>query len=149
MSPINPLNPWLLLGALGVAAMIAISSGYEGYHLSSLYWQHRVDAIYQQARLVADAEQEKAHEAAISYEKGHATARVVYQTVHDQSIQVIHDNITYYTGECLDVDGLRNANAALAGPSAAGRSPNTTMPGPDTATGRSTSDSVAQVRGGQ
>lgn len=149
MSPISLLNPYFLLAALGATLLVAGASGYEGYHLAGLKWQHRLDSLYKQAQLVADAEAEKAHEAAVAYEAGHAKARVVYQTIHDNSIQVIHDNITYYSGECLNADGLRNVNAALAGPRAAGRQPNTTMPRPSTAEGWSASDSVAEVGGDQ
>lgn len=135
MSPISLLNPWVLLGALGAALLIAGGSAYEGYSIASLRGQHRIDALYQQAQAVSDEEQKRAFEASKSFELGKAKGHIVYQTIRDHTEQVIHDNVIFYSGECLDADGLRSVNAAFAGKKADTTEPTAAVPATQPADG--------------
>lgn len=128
------LSPWLILGAL-VAMIAAGASGYWKGHADA-----KADCIIQVDKLKADAAEAaqkqrqaeliQASNASTGFQNDTAKARIVYQTIHDQ----IHDIVErpVYRNVCLDDDGLRLANAALAGvPTAPNPSgPNPTMPAP-------------------
>jgi hypothetical protein len=147
----NPLflNPWFIIVAGGLLLASAGGGWYEGSSIATLRGEHRIEALQQQARLVADAEQEKAGEASTAYELGHSTARVFYKHIVQEVDNVIEGSTTVYSRECFDDDGLLLANAALAGPEAPPGEPVGGMPPPNAPSRRSSENGITQADGSQ
>lgn len=131
----NPfLNPWAILGA-GVIAISLFGGGYwKGHHDAAADGEVKIQALQLAAAEAAQKQRQaeliQASNASTGFQNDTAKARIVYQTIHDQ----IHDIVErpVYRNVCLDDDGLRLANAALAGvptsPNPGG--PNPAMPAP-------------------
>jgi hypothetical protein len=86
------------------------------------------------ARLQREAEMGKANLAATDLEKGNAKARVVYRTITREVDKIVERPV--YRNVCLDDDGLRRANAALAEAGAAAAEPDSRVPQPLPIVGR-------------
>lgn len=115
----NPLflNPWAILGA-GVLAVSLFVGGYlKGHHDAKADGEVQIQALQLEAAESAQKQRQaeliQASNASTGFQNDTAKARIVYKTIHDQ----IHDILErpVYRNVCLDDDGLRLANAALAG----------------------------------
>lgn len=76
-------------------------------------------------------EEEKIGDASTKKEAGDANAKIVYRTITRTVDKYIDRPI--YRNECLDDDGLRDANRALGGPGGAAAGTDKPMPGPGAA----------------
>lgn len=109
-------NPWLILGALAAASFIAVSGWIGGAHHEAEQDQLRRDAELQAAheRYVADDKRLQAVAGDLE------AARAARKASHDQNVRIVERLVDrpVYRADCLDDDGLRLANAALAGSAA-------------------------------
>lgn len=129
----------------GFGLIIYLIAGAIVATLGGLYWKITSDAHAQgyarakaeceeAARIQREAEIGKANMAATEKEKGDAKAKVVYRTI-TQTVDKYIDR-PVYRNVCLDADGLRDANAALAGTSPVTAKPDSRVPQPLPAVGR-------------
>lgn len=79
-------------------------------------------------RLQREAEAKKSAEAATKLETGNVKAKVVYREITKTVDKYIDRPV--YRNVCFDADGLRDANAALRGPSAPAAKPDKPLPKP-------------------
>ncbi len=115
------LSPILLGGtalafliSLGATGVIAHNKGYDA---AANEYQIKIDKLQTDARdevqKVRDAMTAQANEAVNSLENQNAKARVLYRTVTQMVDRVVDRPV--YRNTCLDDDGLRLVNFALAG----------------------------------
>lgn len=119
------LQLWALRGAVMILGGLVIL--LYGFHLGRVTCEnaHAGAALKQQQKEIkqigtaaADLGQKKEH------------ADVVYRTITEKVDRYIDRPV--YRSTCLDADGLRDANAALAGPHATGPKPDPAVPGSHT-----------------
>lgn len=123
-----------LVGAL-IAVFASLGSYFYGRHDGStgerLKWE-------QAAAEQKDKEEQKSDKAAKDREKDRENTKVVYRTI-TQNVDKIVDR-PVYRNICLDDDGLRLANAALAGALSTAREPDRRLRAPDSVNGRKLGD---------
>lgn len=107
------LNPWTILGVLLASLGLAVGGFLEGRKFE--------EGIAARANLVAEQAFQQAYEAqagrynvaAAKLEEAKAKRRVVERTITKEVDRVVEKPV--YRNVCLDADGLRVANDALAG----------------------------------
>jgi hypothetical protein len=104
----NPLTSLLIAGLVGMA----VGAGSAGKVVSNHYRaeaaaQKKADAKAYQARTV------EFNQVSAELEQARNDRKIVYRTI-TRNVQTYIDRPVYQR-ECLDDDGLRDANAALAG----------------------------------
>jgi hypothetical protein len=127
-------NPYVLLGALAGAILIATASFGAGWKASSNSWKADMLAAEQAHadQLRAEIDRSNIIAAALESEKG--KSRVVYKTITKRVDKIIDRPV--YLNQCFDADGLRLANSAIAGQAPdPGESPST-LPKPTPLRGR-------------
>lgn len=93
-----------------------------------------VAAIYAEAEAQKDAEAEKARQTSARLEKQNASARIIYRDIVHEVEKIVDRPV--YRNVCLDDDGVRLANAALAGQAAAPAEPDSAVSDPQSTDGR-------------
>lgn len=107
--------PYRILGAV-VLAIALLGAGYwKGHHDGTAAGQIKIDAVVADAQAAKDAEATQANTAATKLETGNAQARIIYKTITQTVDRIVERPV--YSGACLDDDGLRAVNEALAGES--------------------------------
>lgn len=104
---------YTLLGGLLVAAGLAIGAFFYGVHVTNDHWkaQELVQAQAAQAQILAEVKKANDAEAALIAERG--KEKIVYRDVVKTVDRIVTRRL--YRNVCLDADGLRAANSALAG----------------------------------
>lgn len=115
---------WTYVATAIVAAVMAFSSAWKVQD-----WRH--DAQEKQ-RLEAEQETQRmrarsADKASEGHEQFKETERVVYQTITETVDRIVDRPV--YRNVCLDADGLRQLNAAIAGRQPAASEPAPAVPG--------------------
>ena len=121
------LNPWVLLGLLSAAASLFGYGCYVGKRWS--------DGAHARAELVAERAWHQAYVAKEAKYQGaeqelfdaRGRRRIVTRTITQEVNRVVEKPI--YRNVCLDADGLRLANDALAGRAPDPAKPHATVPG--------------------
>lgn len=123
------LNPILIYGLLALAIVGVLSSiAWKIYSAGQTSKQVEWDkAAAEQAK----RETAQSTRAATQLEAKNAEAKVVYKTL-TRTVDKYIDRPVYRV-ECFDADGLRDANAALIGQTAAPSKPDYSLPRPDPA----------------
>lgn len=112
--------------SIGLFLVTALGS----WHISARYheaaWAHEKAGMLASSETLGKNEAKKANVASDTAEKVNAKDRVVYKTI-TQSVDKIVDR-PIYRNICLDADGLREANSALARTLPDTGKPNAAMP---------------------
>ncbi len=111
----------LALAVLGVISGIGYKVYQAGRDAERLEWEAKADQQRQNEEL-------RIASAAAAYEVQRGKAKPIYRTI-TQTVDRLVDR-PVYRNVCFDDDGLRCANAAIRGESAAGCSPDGPVPGP-------------------
>jgi hypothetical protein len=90
-----------------------------------------IAAMAEASQAAKDAEADRAHGAARELEGENADANIIYREITVEVDRIVDRPV--YRDRCLDDDGLRAANRALAGPRAAAAEPHRPLPRPDAA----------------
>jgi hypothetical protein len=124
MSWILKLLPWLgriapwfaSYGKLIAVGTVLVAAFYGGYKVADWRWQ--ATELAKSEALREDYEEKSRLSARIGteLEEKREKTRVVYRTVREVRTQYIDRPV--YSAVCIDDDGLRNLNAALAGAAA-------------------------------
>lgn len=134
-----------LYGVMLIIVALAMGAAYfKGHHAGAESVQVKWDKAIADQR---EREQQQAAFATTKLEAGNVQAKVVYRTITQTVDKVVEKPV--YRSMCLDDDGLRVANQALAGSLAAPRQPDKPMPRSPAAPGRNSGLSVAEIGGGQ
>lgn len=128
------LTPWILLGALGFGIALGGAGYWKGHADGTDNGNLKIAALQAQAAESAQKQRQaeliQSSNASTGFQNDTAKARIIYRTIHDQVTNIVDRPI--YRDVCLDDDGVRLADAALAGiltaPNPSG--PNTAMPRP-------------------
>lgn len=140
------MNPWLILGVV-LAVLAAAGAGYgKGRVDGTAACEQRIAEMVKDSQERKDKEAVKANTASGGLEKDNAKTRTVYKTITQTVDKIVERPV--YRNVCLDDDGLRSANAALAGALTPAGEPDSTLPKPDPAGGRRGGDGAAQTGGG-
>jgi hypothetical protein len=121
---------WLLVGGavlalLGAAIYMVYDAGYDA-------GTAEVRAEWFDANQAQRAKETKqGNTASTKLEQGNAEARIVYRTITQEVDRIVDRPV--YVNACFDDDGLRHANAALAGALTPARKPDGAVPEPDAA----------------
>lgn len=126
-----------------VAALLFAGGTASGVKLTSDHY--KAAELAEQKAVVAQIEAEVVRQVAASaqLEEKKDAQQVVYRTLTRTVDRIVEKPV--YRNVCLDDDGLRAANAALAAAGAAG-GPHPAVPGPDAARGRDRGGGAAQAR---
>lgn len=130
------LTPWILLGALGFGIALGGAGYWKGHADGTDNGNLKIAALQAAASEAAQkqhqAELIQASNASTGFQNDTAKAKTVFREIHDSIATLTSSNPIYRDGVCFDDDGLRLANAALAGiPTAPNPSgPNAVMPHP-------------------
>lgn len=123
----NLLKPYLY----GIAAMfilgLIIGAYGKGRSDANAVCAATVAALHAEAQAQKDAEAEKYRKLSARLEKDNARTRIVYQEI-TREVEKIVDRPIYRDGVCLDDDGVRLANAALAGKAVYPAEPDSAVP---------------------
>lgn len=127
-----------------VAAFLFASGAASGVKLTSDHY--KAAELDQQKQYAADLEaaMKRQVDASQHLEEQKDEQRIVYQTITKTVDRIVEKPV--YRNVCLDDDGLRAANAALARPAAAAGGPHPSVPGSDAARGRDGGGGAAQAR---
>jgi hypothetical protein len=110
----------LLAEAVGLVLEVALVAAVTGYYVHKHDKAHEaatVAAIHAQEQAAIDAALARANSAESDLAKERAKSHVVYQTITHEVERLV--DRPRYRSDCFDADGLRLANAALAGQAAA------------------------------
>src|SRR5258708_28076994 len=131
-----------IYGLVGVGVGAAgFTGGYRGESgPAAAQRQAAIDAAIAEYK----GEAEKANAAAAALEQKKDASHVVYQTITRNVDRIVEKPV--YRDRCLDDDGLRAANAALAGAAAAAAGADAALPGAHAAGGRDGGFGAAQAR---
>jgi hypothetical protein len=104
----------LPIWAYGVAALALAGGGFvAGVKATNNHWKaEMLDAARDHAELIRDAN-ERNNDLARELEDSRANVRTVYKTITKKVDRIVDRPV--YLRECLDDDGLRLANLAIAG----------------------------------
>ncbi len=117
------LNPYLIIGAL-VGAILLAGGGYlKGWSSAS---DHYLAASLKATHTKTVAKLNQANVQSSALEAGNAQDRIVYRTITRNVDRIVDRPV--YRAECIDADGLRLINAAIAGRIADTIQPDGTMP---------------------
>lgn len=123
-------GPWgLYIKIVLVAAVFFAGWTVNGWRLEASYKDAQLDAMVIMAEKREEAEA-KNQTLSAELEKSRNEKRIVYRNVTQQVDRIIDRPV--YRNECLDPDGLRAVNTALAGKAEAPSQPDKPMPAPDT-----------------
>lgn len=124
------LKNWKLI-ALGVAVLGAFLSGYKVAD-----WRWQATELGKSEALREDYEEKARLSARLGsdLEEKREKTKVVYRTVREVRTQYIDRPV--YSAACIDDDGLRNLNAALAGAAAPAAERSEPVPRADAARGK-------------
>jgi hypothetical protein len=127
-----------------VALTLLVTGFAGGYRVESWHAQAQQKAAVEAAIAEYKDEAQQAAAASAALAQKTEQTHVVYQTITKTVDRIVERPV--YRDRCFDDDGLRAANAALAGAAAAlGRS-NGTVPGADAVGRRDGSGGAAQAR---
>jgi hypothetical protein len=133
---VNLMPQKLVAEAVGLALEIALVAGVTGYYVHKHDAAHEkatVDRIHAEQQAAIDAAVARANTAESDLATERAKSHVVYQTITHEVDHVIDRPV--YRSDCLDADGLRLANAALAGQAAPAAVPASAVPAAVAASG--------------
>ena len=104
----------MMIYVYGVLIFAAIAGAWAGYNTvdSRGYERAKMECV-EANRKQAQKEVDNANKAVEAFEQERAKARVVFKTITKNVDHYIDRPV--YSNICLDVDGLRDANAALNG----------------------------------
>jgi hypothetical protein len=103
------------LAIYAAAALALLVSGFgAGWKVESWRWSASLVAIEHAAEAERQAEAEKQAAASAALEQQKEQTRVVYKTI-TKTVDRIVEKPVYRDRACLDDDGVRAVNAALAG----------------------------------
>lgn len=126
-----PLSTQGLVLVAAVSAAFAYGD-YYGHRMSNTVWQLKYDAAQQKAAEQYAARVQAYNQLADEYETAKAKRGVVYETITKTVDKLVDRPV--YRNVCIDDDGLRQINAALAGhPAADPGEPAAAVPGADAA----------------
>lgn len=113
-----------------VAAALVFTAGWtvNGWRLEAGYKDAQLDAMIMISNKREEAEA-KNQQLSDELEKARNDRRTVYRTITQQVDKIIERPV--YRNECLDADGLRSINSALAGKAEATGQPDKPVPPPD------------------
>ena len=123
---------WRAYAAIGAILLVVTGSYMKGRRDGDAACAVRISQLQVEAQEAKDAEAQRAHEAAARLEKANAKTRIIYRDIV-RDVERIVDRPVYRDTVCVDDDGLRAVNRALAGPDAAATEPDAAMPGPNPA----------------
>lgn len=115
------LNPYLL-GGTALAFVLSVSGAgiwghWRGYDEAEARYKSEIAQMVVDAKEAQEADQRKREaafmEASNNYEGDNAKAKVIYRTITRDVDKVVDRPV--YRNVCLDDDGMRLANLALAG----------------------------------
>ncbi len=111
------LNPWAIIGAGVLAIALTVGAYFKGDADAANRYQIKIDKmVTDQAEAVQQAKQAmliQSANASAALEAGNAKREIVYRTITKNVDRIVERPV--YSGVCFDDDGLRLANAALAG----------------------------------
>lgn len=115
------------LTSISIVGAVMFGAGlWSGWDWRAAKCDAAIAAMVAAAQGAKDAEAEKAHEAASGLEQDNAEAQVIYREITVEVDRIVERPV--YRDRCLDDDGLRAANRALAGPRAAAAEPHRALP---------------------
>lgn len=123
---------WRAYAAIGAILLVVTGSYLKGRRDGDAACAVRIALLRAESAEAKDAEAQRAHEAAVRLEKANAKTRIVYRDIV-RDVERIVDRPVYRDTVCIDDDGLRAVNRALAGPGAVATEPDAAMPRPDPA----------------
>lgn len=101
---------------------------YYGRRMNNASWEAKYAAAQQEAALQYAAKVEAFNKLADDYERAKADRKVVYETITKTVDRIVDRPV--YRNVCIDDDGLRQINAALAGKRADSSQPVAAVPAP-------------------
>lgn len=110
------------------AAVIAVSSFVAGSKVATDHWKAQLVSAQQDHDEDMREANERNNDLARQLEESRASVRVVYRTINRAVEKVVERPV--YRAECVDDDGLRLANDALAGRAPDPGKPDGAVPGP-------------------
>jgi len=120
--------PARALAALLIGLALLVTGYFRGRHDANQAAEVRIGKMVADAEAARQAEATAAFRRAEKLEVEDAKAKVVYRTI-TETVDRIVDRPVYRAGMCFDDDGVRAANAALAGTLAPAAEPDRTVPG--------------------
>lgn len=122
------MNPYVLLGALVGAILLAVTSFGAGWKMSSNSWKADLLAAEQEHAQQMKAEIDRTNGIAAELETEKGKSRVVYKTITKRVEKVVERPV--YRAECIDDDGLSLINSALLGQAPSEPKPADGVPAP-------------------
>lgn len=122
------LNPWVILGLVLALAGAAGSGYFKGHRDAADRCEIKIAGMVAESVKRRATEAATAHTAAALLENNHEKTRIVYRTITRSVDRLVERPV--YRNVCLDDDGVREANAALAGTPATAAEPHDAVPGP-------------------
>ncbi|MBF0270307.1 MAG: hypothetical protein HQL44_17135 [Alphaproteobacteria bacterium] len=116
----------LLAGGLGIFAAGAASGGYLAYQYVSGQLAKSENKILVEAALQQQRAAQEIMELSEAFENARNQRRIVYRDITREVDKIVERPV--YRADCLDADGLRLVNRALAGQAAAARQPDQPVP---------------------
>lgn len=123
------MNPYLIIASLGVWAASSFGAFMYGEHVSNLGCEVQQAKSVQASQKQKDNEAAQIQTAATNEVKQDAQDHVVYRTVTAYVDRVVEKPVYRDGSVCLDDDGVRAANAAIAGSAANLTEPVAAVPG--------------------
>lgn len=118
--------------ATAAAVVLAfVAGGWIGHRVTAASYQADVIAEQQARAEAVQQAAEQANKHAEELEKARAQREIVYRTITKEVDRIVDRPV--YRNVCLDDDGLRVINEALAGAPASAGEPDAAMPGADAA----------------
>lgn len=121
--------PYRILGAVLIALALLAAGYFKGHSDGTASGQIKIDKMVAEAQAAKDLENMKAFSASTKLETRNAEARIIYKTITETVDRIVERPV--YSGVCVDSDGLRAINQALAGTGAVTAQPSDAMPKPD------------------
>lgn len=123
------INPYVALGALALLTASAVGSFWFGYDYGK---SDRAEDDNEQLRILNKAYTEafeRNNKLAQELEDAKKDRKVIYRDIEKSVIRYVDRPV--YKSACIDVDGLRDANAAIRGQAADPGKPEAAVPAPD------------------
>lgn len=119
-----------IYAAAAAAIMLFAAGAWIGHTMTASSYEKDIIEAQIEKQAAVEAAAALANEQAEELEKARAQREIVYKTITKEVERVV--NRPVYLNVCLDDDGLRLINDALAGPSTAPGQPDAAMPSADT-----------------